>query len=115
GGLLLELVEAHLAGVPGADHALPRDARVRLVGHDAGLPLLLAPGDVRPPVEAVHALAAHLLDALHEGGEALELPEQSVGLSDRHAHVYRLVERSHDGLLSAAMLRSGEMGIVSLR
>src|SRR5690606_38047176 len=83
-GVLVHLVEAHLTRVPRAHDALPGDAGVGLVGHDASLPLLVTPGDVRAPVEAVGALATYLLHALHEGGEAFELPEQGVGLSDGH-------------------------------
>src|SRR5690606_4603010 len=90
--VLVDLVERHLAGVARTGHALPGDARVRLFRRDAGFPLLFPAADVRPPVEAVAALAAYLLHTFHEGWEALELAEEPVGLGDRNVHVDRLVE-----------------------
>src|SRR5690606_10749269 len=95
GGVGVDLLEADLAGVAGSRHALPGDAGVGLVGHDPRLPFLLPAADVRAPVEAVGCLAPDLLDPLHEGREALELPEQGVSLRHRHVDVHRFVECSY--------------------
>src|SRR5690606_36998950 len=97
GRVRVELVERHLARVACAGYALPRDARVWLLCGDVSLPLLFLAADVRAPIEAVAALAAHLLHALHEGGKALELAEETVGLGHGHVDIYRFVEICHEG------------------
>ena len=70
------------AGVLAGDR-LPRDAAVRLLVDDLRLPFGLLAGDRGRPVEKRVVELLHLVDALHEARELLELRPLVVGGRDR--------------------------------
>src|SRR5207237_6476112 len=71
--VVVDAVEGHHAGVPGAAAARPRDALVGPLLRDLGDPLLFLAADGGFPLQALVVELANLLDAFHELREVLEL------------------------------------------
>ena len=102
GAVRAERLEAHLAGVALAGDRGPRDALVRHLVDDLGVPLGAAAADVRDPVQARVVELPHLLDALHELRELLELRPLVVGRAHGHVELTRLLDRRQAALLHPA-------------
>jgi len=88
-------VERDDPGVVLALDVAPRDALVRQLLGDLGVPLVRLAAEARAPVQAAVVKLADLVDALHELWEVLELRPLVVRGGDGRLHFDRLLDRRH--------------------
>src|SRR5438105_11908205 len=93
--VVVDAMEGHHAGVPGAAAARPRDALVGPLLGDLGDPLLFLAADDGFPLQMLVVELADLLDAFHELGEVLELRPLVVHRAQRRIHFDRLLDGGH--------------------
>src|SRR6476646_2289551 len=92
-------MEGHNAGVLLAAGRLPRNLLVSDLLGELGVPLLLLARDGRDPVEMGLVELLDLVDAVHEGGELLELRPLGVGGRNGNVDLNGLFDGWHSYLL----------------
>src|ERR1051325_7894078 len=106
-------LERHGAAVQGAGGGAPGDDLVRLLLQDLGGPLLAGAGDLGDPAQRLVVDLLHLGDALHEGGELLELRPLVVGRADGDVDLDGLLDALHGPDATRGPVMTAALGAVA--